>query len=50
MRYFEDVIAGIDGSEAAFVGYIHNTVRKSTRTPRPSVLVIPGAVRHDFGP
>lgn len=43
MRYFEDVIAGIDGSEAAFVGYIHNNSEEiDPERRRPSVLVIPG--------
>lgn len=43
MRYFEDVIAGNDGSEAAFVGYIHNNSEEiDPKRRRPGVLVIPG--------
>ena len=43
MRYFEDAIAGNDGSEAAFAGYIHNNSEEiDPKRRRPGVLVIHG--------
>lgn len=43
MQYFEDEIAGIDGSSAKFVGYcLDNSEEIVPNRVRPSVLVIPG--------
>ena len=43
MQYFEDEIAGIDGSHAKFVGYcLDNSEEIVPDRVRPSVLVIPG--------
>ena len=43
MQYFEDEIAGIDGSSARFVGYcLDNSAEIVPDRVRPSVLVIPG--------
>lgn len=43
MKYFEDVLDGIDGSTAKFVGYcLDNSSEMDARRTRPAVLVIPG--------
>ena len=43
MQYCEDIITGIDGSEATFVRYVlDNSEEIDPERQRPSVLVIPG--------
>ena len=43
MQYCEDIITGIDGSEATFVRYVlDNSEEIDPKRQRPSVLVIPG--------
>lgn len=43
MHYFEDIIPGIDGSVAKFIGYcLDNSEEVDPNRTRPSVLVIPG--------
>ena len=43
MQYCEDIITGIDGSEATFVRYVlDNSEGIDPKRQRPSVLVIPG--------
>ena len=42
MQYCEDIITGIDGSEATFVRYVlDNSEEIDPKRQRPSVLVIP---------
>ena len=46
MQYCEDIITGIDGSEATFVRYVlDNSEEIDPKRQRPSVLVIPALFR-----